>query len=219
MMRTIPTHRRRAARGLTMLLVSAMLPACALTGRSTPPPTVTYVLDGTPADEPVRNAQTTLVLKVAAPNAAPAFASSRIAYVEQPYRIDYFAFNEWADPPARMLGTLLTRQLTNSGLFRYVVADTAGVDETLRLDSELIELVQSFSPTASEVRVTLRFDLVDVRRRTLLFSETISVTEPAAAREPYAGVVAANHAVQRVADRLVTLLHDPVLAVARQTTD
>ena len=136
-----------------------------------------------------------------------------MAYIEQPYRVDYFAQNEWADPPSRMLKTLLTQQLSNSGLFRFVFSDSAGVDEALRLDSELIELVQAFNDTSSEVRLTIRFDLVDVAQRAILFSDTITASEPAATRDPYAGVVAANAAVQRVLEDLVTKLRGPVTSL------
>ena len=153
------------------------------------------------------------MLKISTPDAAPAYASSQMAYIEQPYRIDYFARNEWADPPSRMLKTLLTQQLTNSGMFRFVFSDSAGVDETLRLDSELIELVQAFDAASSQVRVTIRFDLVDVAQRTILLSETISASEPAATRDPYAGVVAANAAVQRVLDQLVSTLRGRVTSL------
>ena len=172
----------------------------------------TFVLQGAATTSAASGAATDLVLQVATPTAAPAYASSQMAYIEQPYRIDYFARNEWADPPSRMLKTLLTQQLTNSGLFRFVVSDSAGVDEALRLDSELIELVQVFDESSSQVRVAIRFDLVDVAQRTILFSETISASE-AAAREPYAGVVAANTALQRVLDQLVTQLRDPVTSL------
>jgi len=203
-------------RSICWLLAIAALSGCALSGRPAAPPMSTFVLEGTAQPTAVASPATNLVLKVSMPTAAPAYSSSRMAYVEQPYRIDYFARNEWADAPARMLRTLLTQQLTNSGLFAFVVADAAGVDENVRLDSELIELVQAFSDSGSEMKVTIRFDLVDVAHRSILVSRTIAVTEPASAREPYAGVVAANRAVQRVLDQLVTLLHDPVMALAQR---
>jgi cholesterol transport system auxiliary component len=203
-------------RHICWMLTIATLSGCALSGRPAAPPMSTFVLEGTTRSAPVTSPATNLVLKVSMPAAAPAYSSARMAYVEQPYRIDYFARNEWADAPARMLRTLLTQQLTSSGLFEFVFADAAGVDENVRLDSELIELVQAFSETGSEVKVTIRFDLVDVAHRSILVSRTIAVTEPASAREPYAGVVAANRAVQRVLDQLVTLLHDPVMALARR---
>lgn len=206
------TRYRTWLRAFSLLLASIALASCALSGRPDAPPVATFVLQGAATTSAASGAATDLVLQVATPTAAPAYASSQMAYIEQPYRIDYFARNEWADPPSRMLKTLLTQQLTNSGLFRFVVSDSSGVDEALRLDSELIELVQVFDESSSQVRVAIRFDLVDVAQRTILFSETISASE-AAAREPYAGVVAANTALQRVLDQLVTQLRNPVTSL------
>ena len=209
----------RASRSASLtasLATSLLLAGCALSGHAPAPAVATYVLGDAAAALPAETALNNLVLKVSMPRAAPAYTSTRIAYIEQQYRVDYFALNEWADPPAQMLRTLLTTQLTQTGLFRYVVADAPGVDETFRLDSDIIELVQVFSESASEVRLSIRFDLVDVARRAIVVSDTISVSE-AAARDPYAGVVAANRAVQRVLAQLTMLLHDPVAALAQRT--
>jgi len=214
-MNTARRHRalRAFTRSLAATLCACALFGCALSGRPDATPVATFVLQGTASPAVAPNGATDLILKIAAPDAAPAYASSRMAYIEQTYRVDYFARNEWADPPARMLKTLLTQQLSNCGLFRFVFSDSAGVDEVLRLDSELIELVQEFDDSSSEVRVTIRFDLVDVAQRAILLSETISAAEPAASRDPYAGVVAANAAVQRVLDELVTKLRGPVTSL------
>jgi cholesterol transport system auxiliary component len=214
-MNTAPRHRvlRAVARSLVITLCAGVVFGCALSGRPESAPVATFVLQGAASTVVAPNTTTGPVLKIATPDAAPAYASSRMAYIEQPYRVDYFARNEWADPPSRMLKTLLTQQLSNSGLFRFVFSDSAGVDEALRLDSELIELVQAFNDTSSEVRVTIRFDLVDVAQRAILLSETISASEPAATRDPYAGVVAANAAVQRVLEDLVTKLRGPVTSL------
>ncbi|HET6471187.1 MAG TPA: hypothetical protein VFG38_05060, partial [Pseudomonadales bacterium] len=103
-----------------------------------------------------------------------------------------------------------------SGLFRFVYADSGGIDEGLRLDSDIVELAQVFSPDSSEVRVSIRFALVDVAHRTLLMNRTFSVTEPAAARDPYAGVVAANKALQRIFADLTTALSGEI-AIATPT--
>jgi cholesterol transport system auxiliary component len=206
-------RRRHALHAFAVSLVCSSLVGCALGSRPTAPPVATFVLQGASAQSSGPSAATDLVLKISTPDAAPAYESSRMAFIEQPYRIDYFAQNEWADPPSRMLKTLLMQQLSNCGLFRFVFADSAGVDESLRLDSKLIELVQAFGASSSDVRVTVRFDLVDVAQRAILFSDTLSTTEPAATRDPYAGVIAANTAVQRLLDQLVTKLRDPVIAM------
>jgi cholesterol transport system auxiliary component len=206
-----PRNGRAFVRLLAFCVSCVALPSgCALPGRTPPPPVATYVLDGQASLDaavarPAEGAPNA-ILKVANPTAAPAYGSPRMAYIETPYRIDYFADNQWADSPARMLKTLLTQYLGDTGLFRFVYADAGGIDEQLRLDTDIIELAQVFSPDSSEVRLSIRFSLVDVPHRTLLLNRTISVTEAAAARDPYAGVVAANKAVQRALDELTALL-------------
>ena len=205
-------RRPRPQRSLILLLGSIVLAGCALAGRPAAPPVATYVLERADSGSPRQAATNGATLRVSIPVAAPEFGSSRMAYVEQPYRIDYFAQHAWADSPARMLKPLLTQHLAESGLFQFVFADAAGVDETLRLDSNILELAQWFTPSSSEIRLTMRFDLIDVARRTILLSQTISITETAAERDPYAGVVATNRAVQRALDELVTLLQATLTA-------
>ena len=199
------------SRALVLLLALATLTGCSLTGRKAEP-VETYVLESRGDATSTVGATTAAILKISLPTSAPEYATARMAYVEQPYRIDYFARHAWADTPTRMLKPLLTQTLTNCGLFRFVFSDSAGVDETLRLDSGITEFAQWFSEDASEIRLSIRFDLIDVAHRTMLLSQTISITEPALSRDPYAGVVAANRAVQRALDQLVALLHDPAVA-------
>ncbi len=192
-----------------LLLALVALHGCSLTGRKAQP-VETYVLETSETAAASNATAAAPILRISTPTSVPEYATARMAYVDVPYRIDYFAQHAWADTPARMLKPLLTRQLTNSGLFHYVFSESTGVEETLRLDSSIVEFAQFFSETSSEVRVSIRFDLIDVVHRKMLVSRTISITEPASEREPYAGVVAANRAVQRALDQLVTMVKVPV---------
>ncbi|HEY6599529.1 MAG TPA: ABC-type transport auxiliary lipoprotein family protein [Pseudomonadales bacterium] len=202
-------HPRVRPRTLMLLLALLALYGCSLTGRKAEP-VETYVLETSETAAASNAPAAAPILRISTPTSVPEYATARMAYVEVPYRIDYFAQHAWADTPARMLKPLLTRQLTNSGLFHYVFSESTGVEETLRLDSTIVEFAQFFSETSSEVRVSIRFDLIDVVHRRMLVSQTIAITEPAAEREPYAGVVAANRAVQRALDQLVTVVKEPV---------
>ena len=158
-------NRSTGPRTLMLLLALAALYGCSF-GRKAEP-VETYVLESGDVATPSTTA-TASILKVSTPTSVPEFATSRMAYVEQPYRVDYFAQHAWADTPAHMLKPLLTRQLTNCGLFHYAFSESTGVDETLRLDSSIVEFAQWFSEEASEVRVSIRFDLIDVVHRTML---------------------------------------------------
>ena len=208
-----PTSRR--VRAIVVWLAIALgMSSCTLTGRTPTPPIATYVLDAPPPNGPKPD-DPTAILRIATPTSAPAYSSSRMAYIETPYKVDYFAQNEWADSPARMLKSSLTQYLGECGLFRFVYADSGGIDDGLRLDSDIVELAQVFSSDSSEVHLSIRFALVDVPRREMLMNRTFSVTEPAAARDPYAGVVATNKALQRIFAELTTALSAEIPAATQ----
>lgn len=133
-----------------------------------------------------------MVLAVNEPHARPGFDTRRMAYTRRPYEIEYFARNQWVDAPARMLAPILLSTMERSGLFRSVVAASSGLDADLRLDTELVRLEQDFATTPSRVRITLRAQLVDLRRGKVLATRTFDGTEPASADDPYGGVAAAN---------------------------
>ena len=51
------------------------------------------------------------VLLVSPPQAEPGFETQRMAYVRRPYQLEYYAVNQWADTPARMLAPLMVHAL------------------------------------------------------------------------------------------------------------
>jgi cholesterol transport system auxiliary component len=149
-------------------------------------------------------------LLLSPPRAAPGYAGARMAYIEEPHRIDYFANHRWADSPARMLESNLIRALEASGLFQAVVRAPTNARFDLRLDTEVLQLVQVFEPTESRVEVTLRICLLDTREQRVLVSDVLEVSEPAAERTPYGGVMAANRAVDRLLQELQQVLRPSI---------
>lgn len=143
---------------------------------------------------------------VTAPLSAPGYATARMAYTQQNHRVDYFATHRWADTPARMLAPLLARSLQTSGLFKAAVESPAPINAQLRLESEVLELRQVFSPQESKIRLRLKINLYDLANNRLVTSRVFSVDEPAETRDPYGGVVAANHAVDRMFEELISYL-------------
>jgi cholesterol transport system auxiliary component len=148
------------------------------------------------------------VLAVSATRARPGFETASIAYVTQPYELDYFTKSRWADAPARMLAPLIARALDQSGAFRAVVYNPGAVAADLRLDTELVRLQQEFIDKPGRVRLTLRAQLVDLKERRVIAVREIEEIEPATADNAYAGVEAANRALQRALVRLVEFSAD-----------
>ena len=126
------------------------------------------------------------------PRARSGFDTAQMAYLRRPYEIEYFASNRWADTPARMLAPLIARSLERAG------CAPAG----LRLDSELVRLVQDFTAAPSRIRLTLRAELVDTASKRVLAARELDEVENAPSDDPYGGVVAANRALERLLGRL-----------------
>ena len=126
-----------------------------------------------------------------------------MAYVNDPPRLDYFAYHLWVDPPARMLATAMETRLDSSGLFGAVLSQSSGIDTDLRLDTELLRLQQVFSGSGSSVELVMKVVLVDLDSRELLGSRTFQYKETTNGANPTEGVDAAQQAVNRFLDDLV----------------
>jgi cholesterol transport system auxiliary component len=161
-------------------------------------PTQTYVLSFHAENAEASSWRTGPVILVAAPKVWPGYDTSRIAYTRQAFKLDYFARNEWADHPGRMLEPLLVKSLEGGGRFSAVLSESSGVRADLRLDTEIIRLQQEFDAKSSQGRVTLRAQLIDLNRGKVLGTRQFTASAPSNSQDPYGGVQAMNQALARV---------------------
>ena len=196
----------RLCRVFTAGLPLLALSACNVLRPATTPPAALYSLDSTqnamtvPAAVPAPEQAPTLI--VMAPHAAAGFDSSRIIYVREPHKLDYFAHSQWVDTPAHMIGPRLVAALVGTGAFHAVVLTPGAATGDMRLDTEIIRLQHEFISHPSRVHVTLRATLVDDRTRRVLAWREFDGHETALNEDPYGGVVAANLAVQALLEKL-----------------
>jgi cholesterol transport system auxiliary component len=194
---------RLCAAGLWLTLAG-----CGLLGPTETPQPSLYSLDGAriEAGAATRAAatlsQTAPTLAVNPPHAATGFDSQRIVYVREAHKLEYYARNEWADTPARMLAPLLVAAIENTGAFHAVVLKSSAAAVDLRLDTEIMRLQHEVGTRPSRARFTLRAYLVDDKTRRVLAWREFDAAVPAASEDPYGGVVAANRAVQTVLEDL-----------------
>lgn len=192
-----------------VLFCTVMLAAgCSLPGPRQGTISQHYMLDGGGSHDArsVQMSRPCLTLRVSSPGAAPGFSTSRMAYINAPPRLDYFANHAWVDAPARMLETLLVTRLDHAGMFGALVSGARDVRTELRLDSELQRLVQTFDDSGSAVSLEIRVMLIDNASRSLAGSRTFSYTETAGDENPVAGVAAANRAANRFVEDLIEFL-------------
>jgi len=182
-----------------LLVLSSALLLAACGGLSAPQVASqdVYILESGPA---IQSSQVKhdLVLLVSVPRALAGFDTPRMAYVQKPHELNYFAASRWADTPSRMLGPLIAHALEQTESFRAVLQTSGTLPADLRLDVELVRLQQDFKSRPSRVQLTLRAQLIDVRGKRLLAEHQFDAFEAASSDDAYGGVAAANRLVQRV---------------------
>lgn len=180
---------------LFLLILSLQITACSLTSPVKVTPVNTYTLSATSSISSMRGQENQQVLLITTPIASPGYQTSNMIYTQRPFELNSFAENRWAAPPADMLIPLLTQNLQASGCFRAVVSSpfTGSVD--LTLDTRLLNLQQEFKSNTSQVRLALQLTLSNNRTHQVVANQRIEAVIPASSNDPYAGVVAANKAM------------------------
>jgi cholesterol transport system auxiliary component len=153
------------------------------------------VLDRLPTEVP-RAGRRRDTLIVYRPGAPERIDTRQMAYSLRPHHFAYFARNEWAESPARMLQPLLVRTLEATGRFAAVVTPPAsGI--RYGLHTELAELLQDFNEEPPLLRLALRLSMVDERANRTPVVHEVDVSERMQQKTPHAGVLAANAALAR----------------------
>ena len=134
--------------------------------------------------------------------AHPGFDTSRMAYLREPNRLEYFAHNQWVEAPARMLTPLVVQALEASSVYSAVVQASSSVPAPLRLDTELIQLAQDFSAHPSRMRLQVRAQLVDVQTQTIRAGRVFEVQAASASEDARGGVAALNHVLPEMLTQL-----------------
>lgn len=197
-----------ARRRLLILVLTLSLSACGLPllQPAAEQPTRNYLLEWHAGTVPLVKSPRRGSLLISPVLSTPGFDSSDMAYMRKAHEIEYFAHHRWVDAPARMLEPLLVQAAERSGLFRSVVEAGNGADVDLRLDSRLIHLQQVCRLNPSELQLALRVTLSEVSSARVIATRTLSVSEAIMERTPYAGVEAANRAVDRLLSELQAFL-------------
>jgi cholesterol transport system auxiliary component len=196
-------HRRRTLAGLA--LAGLTLAGCSSLLPEAKPLPAFFTLD-VPSAQPAATrpapAPGAPTLVVSPPRAAAGLDSQNMLYTRQPHQLETFARHQWVDTPARMLAPLIVAALERSAAFGAVVRGPGAADAALRLDTEVLRLQQQFDTRPSQLRFTLRAQLVDTASRQVLAWRSLDASVPTASDDPRAGAAAANAAVQEVLAQL-----------------
>lgn len=188
------------------ILILPLMASCTALLSKQPLQTTYYSLEraqSKPQTEPPLNNNNRLpTLIINTPKAAAGFDTQRMMYTRAPHQLEYFARNEWIDTPAQMLRPLMISAIEKTGAFNAVLAKQSVVASDLRLESEVIKLVQDFSTKPSHVQFTLRVSMIDSATHQVIAISEFNERINANIDNPIGGVLAANVAINLALDKL-----------------
>lgn len=197
-------NRRLIALGLALLLGG-----CVNFGERTDksPEVVNYVLNdraaAAAAPTPLRDgAPLLLVLDT---TAGGFYDTDQIVFARNPGTRGYYQFARWTDRPGKRFAELMRARLDRQGAHR-VAAAGGYVHGDLLLDTELVELYHDAGSEPGTLRLVLRAELVDLKRRTLLGRQTFEQQVPLTRFDAAGATEAAGVAVAQALDALTTWL-------------
>lgn len=142
-------------------------------------------------------------LLVSMPKAAPGFDTSALIYTRGGHEISHYRESRWVDTPARMLLPLLVLHLEATAKFKVLSAATSPIACELRLDTEIVRLQQEFMEEPSQVRLVLRAQLLNMKKRQVVATEVFEIEKDAPHENAKGGVSATNEAFKQVLKDLV----------------
>ena len=195
-------HSARITRWALLLLLT--LNGCSI-GPATRNAPRTFLLDpeisfAASSLNPGRKDSATLLVSL--PRAQAGFDTTRMVYLLRPHEVSYYAFNQWADTPARMLMRLLALAMEKTDLWEAVFQTPSPVRADHRLDADNLVLEHQFFSSRSRVRLILRVQLIDVKRQSVMGTRGFEIFEDAPTADAYGGVIAANRAAAKLLEEV-----------------
>ncbi|MDI9818706.1 ABC-type transport auxiliary lipoprotein family protein [Tatlockia sp. PL877] len=140
------------------------------------------------------------------PVAAAGYKTEEMLYTKKPFELMPFVHNAWVDPPAEMLLPLIVQSLNCSGYFHAVASSPSSETTDYRLDTQLIELQQSFLTKPSRIHLVVKAVLTRVDDNRIIASRIICPQVTCPIDSPYGGVLAANRATELFTTELTNFI-------------
>jgi cholesterol transport system auxiliary component len=138
------------------------------------------------------------VLLVGGPREQSGTYATGIAYLLRPHEIQYYAYNQWAESPGRLLLPLLIQALERTNCWSTVTQANTALRGDYRLDSEILHWQQEFFANPARERLAFRAQLVDTQKREVIAAKRFEIIEQTPSGDAYGAVIASNRAVNRL---------------------
>ncbi len=195
--------RRRLLRTALTLPLAALATACELAVPGQGPPPVLYRL--TPKStfsEDLPRVDWQLILEV--PVADAGLNTTRVALLQTPTQLEYYARSSWTDRAPLMVQTLMIESFENSGRIVAVGRESVGLRADFILKTELREFQAEYHGAEKpNVRVGINVKVVEMPRRTIVASRSFAAEAKAEADTMTEIIAAFDVALGKVLKHLV----------------
>ena len=152
-----------------------------------------------------------VVIGISPFSVAPAYDTNRIIYREGAFERQAYFYHRWQVNPGGLVGTLLARDMKNSGLFAGVVSPDSRIVPDYRIEGSVEEFLEWDREEQWEARLSINIVLMTeqktaVRNRVLL-QKGFSVSKPCTKRTPEALAAAMSQAMVEVSHLVIDEVH------------
>lgn len=131
------------------------------------------------------------------PATMPIYDTVLMAYRTDAREIAYFSQRQWGATPSQMIQPLIVTTLEKTHSFRVILVPPYVGPYTYSLRTEILDLVQDFTPKSPALVLSLRFQLAGYGASRVIATRDISVREPMLQSNSRSGVAAANEATAK----------------------
>ena len=124
------------------------------------------------------------------------YREDRIVFSSGPQQMGTYEFQRWTEPPAEMIEEVLLRELRASGRYREVFTQRSASHADYVLRGRLYDF-KEVSGSPLQARVTVEFELRDMKSGTTVWSHYYNHDEPVSGKDVSAMVAALDRNVQR----------------------
>lgn len=188
---------------LVLVALSLLLTGCVNFGEKTKIPAVVYYVLNDPVSAtdpaPLRaDAKTLLVLDT---TTGSFYDTDQLVFSRSAGTRGQYQFARWTERPGKRFADLMRTRLDRQGAWN-VSAAGGYVRGDMLLDTELVEFYHDAASEPGQMRLVLRAELVDLKRRALLGRRVFEQQVPLTTYDAAGAAQAANLAVSRALDEL-----------------
>jgi cholesterol transport system auxiliary component len=157
------------------------------------------------ADVPQGGVESPPILLVLDTTAGSFYDTDQLVFSRSAGTRGHYQFARWTERPGKRFAELMRSRLDRLGAYR-VAAAGGYVRGDLLLDTELVEFYHDAASRPGQVKLVLRAELVDLKRRALLGRRVFEQQVPLTTYDAAGAAQASNQAISRALDDLTAWL-------------